>query len=103
LLANEEWVLNNQLTEFPGEYIDMDEAEINAGLVAFDDKKAYRIAVYNAFRMVRRLVATHGQDSALETILSMAHGAGPKEAFETVYGQPYDELVASALSYQEDR
>ena len=103
MMADEEWFLENFLIEFPGEDVKMSFVEIDSALKKKSDRKNYRFALYNAFRMVRRLSASHGQDKLAEAVRLMGSGQKPKKAFKNAFGLPYDELVAHAMDFKVDR
>jgi hypothetical protein len=100
LLSDEDWLLENQLSEFPGETIKMTLKEIEDALEDFASKKQYRIAAYNAFRMVRKLVAGSGRDRMVEAVRMMGEGRDLPQAFEAAWGKPYDAVVETALSFK---
>jgi hypothetical protein len=103
LLSDEDWVLENQLNEFPDERINMTLADVESGLHNFVDKKSYRVALYNAFRMTRTLAAGSAREKLLETIRMMGTGADAAAAFEDVYGSTYGDLTAGALDFKVNR
>lgn len=100
LLTDEEYVLEIQLPEFANYNCKMNLEQIDSAFKKMNDKKDYRIAAYNAYRMVRRLVAAHGRDKACQVIVRMGEGKKAKAAFEEVYGQPYDDLLEYALDFE---
>jgi hypothetical protein len=95
-LSNEWTILEDNLTEFPGEAVHMTIGEVESALDADDDRKRARIAYYNAMRMVDRLIGERGQDKVVAMIRAIAEGARPEAAAVSVYGTSYDELVADA-------
>jgi hypothetical protein len=99
LLADEEFFLEAQLEEFQGENLKMTYEQIDSAFDKKNDKKAYRIAAYNAFRMARRLVAAHGREKTAEVMELMGEGESAKAAFEEAYGQPYDDLMEYVLTF----
>jgi hypothetical protein len=103
LLADEEWFLENQLVEYPGEEVKMAPKDVDAGLGKTDDRKVYRIALYNAFRMVRRLNAEFGQDKMIEAIRLMGEGDNAGKAFEKTFGRSYGEVLEYAGAFQVNR
>lgn len=103
LLSEEEYFLESQLQEFEGEKIKMDVGQIESALEKRNDRKEYRIAAYNAFRMVRRVVAAHGREKVAEVIRLMGEGDDAKTAFEKAYGQRYKDLVEYATDFQVNR
>lgn len=100
LLAEEEWFLEEQLEEFQGQNLKMTRGQIDSAFENLTDKRAYRIAAYNAFRMARRLVAGHGREKVAEVMVLMSGGTGAETAFEKVYGQPYGDLMEYVLTFQ---
>jgi hypothetical protein len=103
LLSDEDWLLENQLHEFPGDPIKMTVEEIEGALRRHDSKKQYRIAVYNAFRMVRKLVAGSGRERMVEAVRLMGEGNDLPQAVEAAWGKPYEEVVETALSFKVNR
>lgn len=102
-LADEDWLLENQLREFPGDTIRMTAGEIDGALERQDNKKQYRIAAYIAFRMVRKLVAGSGRERVVEAVRLMGEGKDLPHAFEAAWGKPYDTVVETALSFRVNR
>jgi hypothetical protein len=100
LLADEDKFLEMQLKEFPDSPVKMSIGDIETALRKKDDRKMYRIALYDSWRMVRRLVAAHGNDKIAEVVLHMERGEKRDKAFETVFGQPYDRVVGYALDFK---
>ena len=100
LLSDEDVHLETQLKEFPGEKIKMNLDEIEGALGRIENKKYYRIALYNAFRMVRKLAAGSGRDKVLEAVKLMGEGSGRSDAFEKAYGMSYEDVTADALSFK---
>ncbi len=103
MMSDEEWFLDNFLIEFPGEDVKMSFGDIDSALKKKNDRKVYRFALYNSYRMVRRLSAAHGQEKMAEAVLLMGSGQKPKKAFENAFGRPYDELVAYAMDFKVNR
>ena len=99
-LSDEELILEKQLAEFPDEKIKMSEDEINVALNNPEIKKSYRFALYNSYRMVRTLVAGTGRDKMVETIRLLGEGSGPADAFQTAYGESWDDLLARVQSFK---
>ena len=77
--------------------------DIDSALKKKNDRKVYRFALYNSYRMVRRIAAAHGQEKMAEAVLLMGSGQKPKKAFESAFGLPYDELVAYAMDFKVNR
>jgi hypothetical protein len=53
--------------------------------------------------MVRRLTAERGREKIVAVIKAMGDGDGLKKAFEKIYGEPYDRVVANALNFKVNR
>jgi len=100
LMSDEEWFLENQLTEFPDAEIKITLDQIDNGLKKKNDRMEYRIALYNAYRMVKRLAAKHGQEKLAGVVKSMGGGDDAKKSFEKVYGRPYKNVVAEAMDFK---
>jgi len=100
MLSDEDAFLEPMMVEFPRENLKMTFKQIESGIENVDDRESYRIALYNSYRMVRRLVARYGRDKMAESILLMGQGESAKKAFEQVYGQPYDDVVDYALEFK---
>ena len=103
LLSDEDILLETQLGEFPDGDLKMNVDEIEGALDNIDNKKYYRIASYNAFRMVRKLVAGSEREKMLEALRLMGEGADLSKAFESAYGLSYEEVTSSALSFKVNR
>jgi hypothetical protein len=100
LLSDEGTILEQMMREFPEDDVKMTLKRINSGLDKESDRETYRVAVYNAFRMVRRLAARYGRDKVAETILLMGRGEDRKTAFEKAFGEPYDDVVDYAMEFK---
>lgn len=100
LLAGEDQVLENQMKEFAGSPAKLSHDEIEKALRKKDDRRAYRIALYDAWRMVRRLTAAHGEEKLAEVIVLMGSEKKRDKAFQAVFGQSYDEIVSYALDFK---
>jgi hypothetical protein len=100
LLAGEEQVLENQLGEFKDSPAKMPLDKIETALRKKKDRKAYRIAMYDAWRMARRLVAAHGEEKVAEVVLLLGREKKRDRAFETVFGQSYDEVASYAWDFK---
>jgi hypothetical protein len=100
LLAGEEQVLENQMKEFEGSPVKLPLDKIEIALRKKEDRKAYRIALYDAWRMVRRLAAAHGQEKVAEVIVLMGSEKKRDKAFRKVFGQSYDQVVSYALEFK---
>lgn len=99
LLSDEEWFLENNLVEFPNQEVKMEPKDVESGLGKKGDKKTYRFALYNAFRMVRRLSAEYGNDKIIEAIRFMGEGDKPESAFAEAFGRPYSEVLAHIAAF----
>ena len=74
--------------------------KIETALRKKDDRKAYRIALYDAWRMARRLVADYGEDKVAEVVVLMGQEKNRDKAFEAVFGQPYQQVASQALDFK---
>jgi hypothetical protein len=81
----------------------MDPEQVDSELVNTGDRKLYRFAMYNAYRMTRRISAKHGQETVIHAIRLMGAGDSANKAFEKAFGQPYDEVLAYAGAFQVNR
>ncbi len=100
LMSGEDQILENQLKEFAGESYKLPLDEIESALSKKNDRKAYRIAAYDAWRMVRRLAAAHGREKIAEVVILMGRDKKRDRAFETAFGQSYDRVVEYALDFK---
>lgn len=100
VMSDEDEVLKKQIAEYLEEEVEFKLGDIEAALKKPSDRKAYRLALYAAWRMVRRLSAAHGQEKMAGVVSRMGEGQKYKKAFETTFGQSYDQLVADALDFK---
>lgn len=103
LLSDEDPILETQLREFPNDNVKMSVEQVENALRRVEDKKTYRIAAYNAFRMVRRLVAGSGREKMVEAVRLMGEGEKLERAVERAWGEPYDSVVETAASFRVNR
>jgi len=102
VLANERKIVEEQMGEFPNDPIAIDLAKIESDLAAEKDKKATRIAGYNGFRMVERIVAEHGAKKVGDLIVAIGTGGNIDQSCQSVFGMSYDELVAAAMEWKQE-
>jgi hypothetical protein len=99
LLSDEEKFLEDQLREFSDD-VKMTLEEINLALENKNDRKAYRLALYDAYRMVRRLTAHHDRDKITDVIRLMGNVDSVADAFEKTFDRSYEEVVSDAMDFK---
>jgi hypothetical protein len=100
LMSDEDEVLKEQILEYAKDGVVFKLGDIESALEDPKDRKAYRLARYAAWRMVRRLTSIHGQEKIVGVVGRMGEGQKYKRAFETTFGQSYDQLIAYALDFK---
>jgi hypothetical protein len=101
-LSDEAKILEDQLSEFSDD-VKMTLEEINLALEKKNDRKAYRIALYDAYRMVRRLAAHYDRDKITDVIRLMGNGDSVAVAFEKTFDRSYEEVVSDAMDFKVTR
>jgi hypothetical protein len=99
-LSGEWTLLQDNLTEFPNEPVKISIDEIEKSLQKDDDKMRSRIAYYNAYRMVHRLIKERGRAKLVAFALAVGDGKSTEDASQGVYGIPYTELIAQAQQWE---
>jgi hypothetical protein len=100
VLAGEGAVLKDNLIEFPDDPILRPLDAVDKSLNKDKVKKDVRIASYNAHLTVEKLVAQHGEKPVAQMIAALGEGASIDSASKQHLGEPWDDAVASALSWQ---
>jgi hypothetical protein len=91
--------LEDQQSEFPDDD-KMTLEEINLALEEKNDREAYRVALYNAYRMVRRLIAHYDRDKIADVIRLMGNGDSVAVAFEKTFDRSYQEVISDAMDFK---
>ncbi len=105
VLVDEGRLLRDFLVEFPDDPVVRDPHDVEKHLDERRDKRAYRIARYNAWRMVRRLVKLRGRDAVGAFVDALAEGASREGASRRAFDAPWDDVVreAAAWNTEDDR
>ena len=98
-LSDEEKILEDQQREFSDD-VKMTLDEINLALEEKNDKRAYRVALYNAYRMVRRLTAHYDRDKIADVVRLMGNGDSVAVAFEKTFDRSYQEVISDAMDFK---
>lgn len=99
--VGEDRVLTANLGEFPEDPVVRTEQEIESALEMKRDKKAFRIALFNALKMVQTLIERHGEQKVVSMLGSIGEGRSRDDAAQSAFGVSYDTLLTSALEWQE--
>lgn len=102
VLAKEQEIVTEQMGEFGDARIAIDLDQIESDLAANTDKKASRIANYNAFRMVERIVATHGEQSVGDLIVGIGVDSDIDQSCQRAFGMSYDALVRAGMQWKQE-
>ena len=100
LLSGEGPVLRSQMGEFPDQKLKLDLKAIESALRKENDRMAYRIAAFNAFSMIERLLGQYGPEPLSSAVKMMKEGKGVEDAIEASYGKPYRDVVEDAMAFE---
>jgi len=100
VLAGEGAVLKDNLIEFPDDPVLRPLDAVEKALKKDKVKKDVRIASYNAHLTVERLVSQHGRKAVAQMIAALGDGTSLDSASKQHLGEPWDDAVASAMSWQ---
>lgn len=103
VLSNEKKIVEDQMGEFSDGPIAIDIATIETDLTAEKDKRATRIANYNAFRMVERIVAEHGEEKFGEMVVALGKKNDLDAASQTAFDMSYETLIQTAMKWKEEK
>ncbi len=98
-LVEEGDVLREYLVEFPDDPVVRDVDRVERDLAERHDKHAYRIARYDAWRMVRRLVTERGMPRVAAFVEALAGGASREGASRRAFDAPWDAVVREASAW----
>lgn len=101
-LTGEGDLLLNQMYEFAGSDVEMTADQIEAVLQGELDRRESRIAYYRAFRMVKQLIDTYGEDRFKQAVALLGDGKTLDEAFGAAVGKDYAAVLADATKYSVD-
>ncbi len=99
ITAGEVAVATTHLQEFPDHPVKMSLKDIEAALKQRGNKESYRIANYNAIRMVDRINLANGPDKLARTIALMSDGKSRDAAFQEAFGKSYNDVATDALAF----
>lgn len=101
-LSGEGDVLLNQMYEFADGDISMTPERIEAVLQGEEDRRAARIAYYRAYRMVKQLIETYGEDRFKQAVVRIGEGKSLDEAFMAEVQRNYAGVLEDAVQYTVD-
>jgi hypothetical protein len=96
--SNEEYILEQNVLEFPVSTRDMPIERIEEVLVLEESREDTRVAYYLAHRMVASLVERYGEEKLVEALSLMAQGHDMDAACQRVYGLSYTEVSDLVLA-----
>ena len=100
VLAGEGKVLKDNLVEFPDDPVLRPLDAVEKALKKYNVKKDSRIAGYNAFKTAEKLVSQHGEAAVAQMIAALGDGSSLDSASKRHLGEPWDDAVTSAVSWQ---
>jgi hypothetical protein len=100
LLSGEGPLLSSQMSEFRDQKLKMDLKSVESALKKENDRMAYRIAAFNAYRMVERLLGQYGPERLSSAVKMMREGKGAEDAIQASYGKPYREVIEDAMAFE---
>ena len=100
VLVGEGSVLKENLIEFPDDPVLRPLDAVEKSLKQYKVKKDSRIAEYNAFKTVEKLVSQHGEAAVAQLIAALGNRSSLDSASKQLLGEPWDDAVATALSWQ---
>jgi hypothetical protein len=98
-LSNEGALLLDQVYEFGNENLSMPPEKIETVLQGEEDRKDSRIAYYNSYRMVERLVEKFGEEKLKRSIVLIGQGNTLDQAFTAAFGADYNTVLKEASDY----
>lgn len=101
-LSGEGDLLLNQMYEFADGDVSMTPERIEAVLQGEEDRRDSRVAYYHAFRMVKQLIDTHGEDRFKQAVILIGTGKTLDEAFTAAVGKDYAGVLEDAVRYSVD-
>lgn len=101
-LAGEGDLLLNQMKEFVSGDISMSPEKIEEVLQGEEDRRLSRIAYYRAFRMVKQLIDSYGEDKFREAVLLIGMGNTLDQAFTKTVQKDYESVLEDATRYSVD-
>ena len=103
VLSDEGHHLKEQLKEFPKDPVKMDMKAIESALKKEIIRKDCRLAHYNTFRMVEKMIADYGRDKVVQTVTLMGKGDEVRTAFEKSFQEPYEDVIEKAREFTVER
>jgi hypothetical protein len=98
-LSNEGALLLDQLYEFGNENLSMPPERIETVLQGEEDRRDSRIAYYNSYRMVERLVEKFGEEKLKRSVVLIGQGNTLDQAFTAAFGTDYNTVLKEASDY----
>ena len=98
-LSKEGELLRGQIFEFPHRTEVMKPNKLDEILEHEETKEDSRIAYYQCYMMVKRLVDGQGDEALQAAVRHISLGQTVEEAFESAFGKPYDEVIEFATDY----
>lgn len=100
VLSFESHILVDQLKEFPNDPVKMSPQDIEKALAADNDKKSSRIAYYDAYRMVDRMITLHGREAVAQMVNALGDGVTLDGAAHRAFGESYDDAMDEATGWK---
>ena len=100
VLTGEGKVLTDNLIEFPDDPVLRPLEVVEKSLQTDKVKKDARIAGFNAFKTVEKLVSQHGEAAVARMIAALGDGTSIDSASKQYLGEPWDDVTTSAMSWQ---
>ncbi len=98
-VSNERLILIDQLREFKSIKMKMSPQEVEAALKDKRKRSTTRIAYYNAFKMVEKLIGEYGTERISEFTAAIGKTGGPQKASQAVYDKSYETLLKISSKY----
>jgi hypothetical protein len=93
--SREQYILEQQLQEFPEEHHDMSPDRVEEALVDETSREESRIAYYHAYRMVKLIIDKYGENKFKEAVLLLGQGHTLDEACRAAFMVGYQDLLES--------
>jgi hypothetical protein len=102
LISGERDVVESYVSEFPGDNHVLSFGDMEKQLAREKDRKSTRLALFNAFRMVARLVDAHGDAALAGWIADLGDGVSRDDAARRRFGKAWNEVVLEARAWSEE-
>jgi hypothetical protein len=100
-LAREAPVFVDQRREYIDRDMRMKSDDVEKTLAADKDRIPTRIATYNAYLMIEKLVESKGMPAVAAFVLAFGEEASPDAVARRVFSQSYDDVLALASQWKE--